>query len=87
MAGETILIVEDEEDILDLVAYHVEQAGFKSRKATAGDKALSMIEKEVPDLVILDIMLPGLSGTEVCKTLKQREQTRNLPIIMLSARK
>ncbi|MCG8608381.1 response regulator [bacterium] len=87
MANETILVVEDEEDILDLVTYHFEQAGFKILKAMAGDRALEVLQRKSADLVILDLMLPGLSGIEVCKILRGNEETRNIPIIMLTAKK
>lgn len=80
------MIVEDEEDILDLVAYHLEQAGCQVHKADAGDKALEMVGSIMPDLIILDLLLPGISGTEVCKILKQEKQTRHIPIIMLTAK-
>jgi two-component system phosphate regulon response regulator PhoB len=86
MPTQKILIVEDEEDILDVVAYHLEQAGFKTVKAKAGDEALEIIEQTPPDLIVLDIMLPGMTGTEVCKTLKQQEETRYIPIVMLTAK-
>ncbi|MFQ5640744.1 MAG: response regulator [bacterium] len=86
MSKEKILVVEDEADILDLVAYHLEQAGYHVHKAEAGDKALDVVEQISPDLIILDLMLPGLSGTEVCKILKQEKNTRHIPIIMLTAK-
>ncbi|MFQ5754304.1 MAG: response regulator, partial [bacterium] len=86
MAKLKILIVEDEEDILDLVSYHLEQAGYKTIKAEAGDEALEIIEQTPPDLIVLDIMLPGMTGTEVCKILKQQEETRHIPIVMLTAK-
>lgn len=86
MSNEKIVVVEDEADILDLVAYHLEQAGYRMHKADAGDKALAVIEQVSPDLIILDLMLPGLSGTEVCKILKQDKKSRHIPIIMLTAR-
>lgn len=86
MAKQTILIVEDEEDILELVDYHLQQEGFATVTANTGDKALEMIAKKPPDLVILDIMLPGMIGTEVCKTLKQDNETRHIPILILTAK-
>lgn len=86
MPRKTILIVEDEEDILDLVAHHVEQAGFEAAGATGGNEALELIQKSAPDLIILDIMIPDISGLEICKRLKQVEETRHIPIIMLTAK-
>lgn len=82
-----ILVVEDEEDILDLVSYHLEQAGFETLKLNSGEKALEVAQKTIPDLIILDIMLPGVQGTEICKLLKQHEETREIPVMMLTARR
>ncbi len=86
MPKETILIVEDEDDILELVQHHIEEEGFKTLTSQTGDEALEIIEETPPDLIILDIMLPGMVGTEVCKTLKQQDETRDIPIIMLTAK-
>lgn len=86
MATLEILVVEDEEDILDLVSYHLELAGYRVVKVRAGDEALTSIEKKLPDLVVLDLMLPGMMGTEVCRILKQQENSRGIPIIMLTAK-
>ncbi len=86
MAKKTVLLVEDEEDILGLLTYHLEQEGFDILSTKDGAQALEISEEQVPDLIILDIMLPGLVGTEVCKVLKQREETRHIPIIMLTAK-
>ncbi|MFQ5769666.1 MAG: response regulator [bacterium] len=86
MPKEKILIVEDEEDILDLVGYHIEQAGYEVLKCGDGHDALELVQQAMPDLIILDLMLPGLTGTEVCKILKQQSDTRHIPIIMLTAR-
>jgi two-component system phosphate regulon response regulator PhoB len=83
---ETILVVDDEKDILDLVGYNLEQEGFKILKATDGPSALKAVEKELPDLIVLDLMLPKLSGTEVCKILKKKKETAVIPIIMLTAK-
>jgi len=86
MGQETILVVDDEKDILDLVSYNLEQEGFRILKATDGPSALALAEKEVPDLIVLDLMLPQLSGTEVCKILKKNDRTAGIPIIMLTAK-
>ncbi|MFQ5752545.1 MAG: response regulator [bacterium] len=86
MAKDSILIVEDEEDILELVGYHIEQAGYRIIKSGDGQEALELIQKKLPDMIILDIMLPGMTGKEVCKILKQQEETRHIPIIMLTAK-
>ena len=86
MDQETILVVDDEKDILDLVSYNLEQEGFKILKAANGPSALKAAEKELPDLIVLDLMLPKLSGTEVCKLLKKKKETSEIPIIMLTAK-
>lgn len=86
MSKQKILIVEDEEDILDLAGFHLEQAGYKTIKSKAGDEALKIIERTPPDLIVLDIMLRGMTGTEVCKIVKQQEETRHIPIVMLTAK-
>jgi two-component system, OmpR family, phosphate regulon response regulator PhoB len=83
---ERVLIVDDDLDIQRLVSYNLSQAGFRVSTAATGLAALNSIEKQAPDLVILDIMLPDLDGLEVCKTLRRRAATRRIPIIMLTAR-
>ena len=86
MDKETILVVDDEKDILDLVSYNLEEEGFVIVKASDGLSALKLTEKKHPDLIILDLMLPKLSGIEVCKILKNNGKTANTPIIMLTAK-
>jgi two-component system phosphate regulon response regulator PhoB len=86
MAKEKILVVEDEEDIMNLVEYNLHQGGFQVIRAIDGEKALIVAREEHPDLIILDLMLPGIEGTEVCKILKQDNATRQIPIIILSAK-
>jgi len=83
---QTILIVEDEQDILDLVEYNLTQASFRVVKATDGLEALQVIRKERPDLIILDLMLPGMDGKEVCRRIRQQDETRSIPVLMLTAR-
>jgi DNA-binding response OmpR family regulator len=82
---QTVLVVEDEEDILELVAYNLEQAGLRTLKARDGEEAMAAVFRERPDLVVLDIMLPKMDGKEVCRRIRQNEQTRSLPVIMLTA--
>jgi phosphate regulon transcriptional regulator PhoB len=82
----TILVVEDEPDIGDLVKYHLEKAGFSARTVTDGKHALELIVREPPDLVILDLMLPGMDGLEVCRRLRGNPATRGTPVIMLTAK-
>jgi DNA-binding response OmpR family regulator len=82
----TVLLVEDERDIADLVRYHVEKAGMRVVHAADGGTALRLARAELPDVVVLDLMLPGLDGLEVCRQLRREAATRRLPIIMLTAR-
>ena len=86
MAAKTILIVEDEEDILELVSYHLNHEGFETINCLSGSEAVDSVKKNHPDLIVLDIMLPGLIGTEICKILKSQEDTKHIPIIMLTAK-
>ena len=86
MAKETILIVEDEEDILELVRYNLAREGYRVTSLTSGEEALKAVRKSPPDLVLLDLMLPGMDGLEICKILKGDPQTRHIPIVMLTAK-
>src|SRR4030095_14277241 len=81
-----ILIVEDEPDIRKLVQYNLTQERFNVLEAEDGEQALKLLQREKPNLVILDLMLPGLSGMELCKLLRQRSDTAKLPILMLTAK-
>jgi DNA-binding response OmpR family regulator len=81
-----ILIVEDDTDIAQLVQRYLARAGHTTELVTAGDRALEAVRARVPDLVLLDLMLPGVDGTEVCRALRRAEATRGLPIIMVTAR-
>jgi two-component system phosphate regulon response regulator PhoB len=81
-----ILVVDDEPDIVDLVRYNLEKAGCTVVAVMDGESALQEIERRLPDLIILDLMLPGIDGTEVCRLLRQRDTTRTIPIIMLTAK-
>ena len=86
MANERILIVDDEEDVLELVRYNLERNGYHIETATSGEQALAKTKKRLPDLIILDLMLPGIDGLEVCKILKSEVKTEGIPIIMLTAK-
>ncbi|OGX14079.1 MAG: DNA-binding response regulator [Omnitrophica bacterium RIFOXYB12_FULL_50_7] len=86
MANQTILFIEDEKNIAELVKYNLEQEGFRVLIASKGPAGLEMALKERPALVLLDLMLPEMSGLEICQTLKQNEKTRLIPIIMLTAK-
>jgi phosphate regulon transcriptional regulator PhoB len=81
-----ILVVEDEPDIRKLVQYNLTQERFSVLEAEDGEQALKLLQRERPNLVILDLMLPGVSGMELCKLLKQRSETAKLPILMLTAK-
>lgn len=83
---QTILIVEDERDIADLVAFHLEQEGFRTVIAPDGVAGLEEAVRLVPDLILLDLMLPRMHGNEVCKMLKKGERTAKIPVIMLTAK-
>jgi DNA-binding response OmpR family regulator len=83
---ERILIVDDDSDIQRLVSYNLSQAGFQVSAAVTGVAALHAVEERQPDLIILDIMLPDLGGLEVCRLVREREKSRRIPIIMLTAR-
>src|SRR5438093_9648754 len=83
---ERVLIVDDDPDILRLVSYNLTQAGFDVATAPTGRKALEAVQKQPPDLIILDLMLPDVDGMEVCRTLRQRDNSRRIPIVMLTAR-
>lgn len=85
-AHKKILIVEDEHDILQLVKLYVEKEGFRTVSATSGTEGLRQVKQEKPDLVVLDLMLPGIDGLEVCKRLRAAPETALLPIIMLTAK-
>ncbi|NBB90159.1 MAG: response regulator [Spirochaetes bacterium] len=86
MANDTVLVVDDEHDILELIRYNLEREDFGVETVETGEDALRLAREAVPDLIILDIMLPGMSGTEVCKRLKSTDQTRDIPVLMLTAK-
>ncbi len=81
-----VLIVEDEASQREVLSYNLQSEGFRTTEARDGDEALVLVTEETPDLIVLDWMLPGVSGIEICRRLKTRAETRNVPIIMLSAR-
>ena len=87
MPGERIRVVEDERSIADLVAEALKRQGYRVETAGDGDQALEAAETTLPDLIILDLMLPKLDGWEVCRRLREEDTTRRIPIIMLTARR
>jgi phosphate regulon transcriptional regulator PhoB len=86
MSKEKILMVEDEKDIAKMLEYNLQKEGFKTFVARDGEDALDATRREHPDLILLDLMLPGMDGLEVCKTLKADTKTAYVPIIMLTAK-
>jgi len=86
MSKDKILIVEDEKDIVKMLEYNLKKEGYVTLSARNGEDAVKIVNKEYPDLILLDLMLPGISGLEVCKTLKAESKTASIPIIMLTAR-
>ena len=84
--GPLILIVEDEPPLVEMLKYNFESAGFRTSVATDGQEALFQAEELTPDLILLDWMLPEYSGIEICRKLRDREATKSVPIIMLTAR-
>jgi len=86
MSKKTILVVDDERDIVELIDYNLTRAGYKVLREYDGEAALSTARRRRPDLVILDLMLPGIDGVDVCKLLKSADATAGVPIIMLTAR-
>lgn len=86
MSKEHILAVDDEEDILELIRYNLEKEGYRVSSAVSGEDALAQARAKLPDLILLDLMLPGMDGFEVCKMLKNDAKTTSIPIVMLTAK-
>ena len=86
MNRETILLVEDERDIQDLLKFHLEREHISVTTADTGEEALRDLKIHRPDLVLLDLMLPGIDGLEVCRRIKSNPDTREIPIVMLTAK-
>ena len=86
MAKKLILAIDDEKDILKLVQYNLEREGHQVLCAKSGEEGLETARAKKPDLVILDLMLPGMDGLEVCKILRSNKETKNIPILMLTAK-
>jgi two-component system phosphate regulon response regulator PhoB len=81
-----VLVVEDEDSLATLLQYNLQKEGYEVTLAGDGEEALLMVEERLPDLIVLDWMLPKVSGIEVCRRLRQRNETRNVPVLMLTAR-
>ena len=86
MTKETILIVDDEEDIIELIKYNLKNEGYLILTAETGEQAIKTAKQSRPDLIVLDLMLPGMDGLEVTRYLRSNEETRDLPIVMLTAK-
>jgi two-component system phosphate regulon response regulator PhoB len=86
MGSERVLVIEDEEDILELVTYNLEKEGFSVTGVLSGEEGLSKALSDLPELVVLDLMLPGMDGLDVCRRLKQDSKTRSIPVVMISAK-
>lgn len=86
MTDEKILVVDDEENILELIKFNLENSGYKVITATNGMEALKLVKSEIPKLVLLDLMLPGMDGYDVCKEIRKDSSTSAIPIIMITAK-
>jgi len=86
MKGKKIVVVEDEEDIRELIEYHLQREGFAVLGVEDGERGLLTIERELPDLVLLDLMLPGIDGLEICRELRNREKTKHISVLMVTAK-
>src|SRR3989338_2151961 len=86
MPREKILIVDDEQDIVDAIEYQLKREGFRVATAGDGEHALALAQKDIPDAIVLDLMLPGVDGLDVCRTLRAQEKTKHIPILMLTAK-
>jgi two-component system, OmpR family, alkaline phosphatase synthesis response regulator PhoP len=86
MVRQSVLVVEDEEDIRELVSYNLLKEGYQVAGVASGEDALAAVEAKPPDLVLLDLMLPGLDGLTVCRRLKGNPQTETIPLVMLTAK-
>jgi len=86
MTGQQILVIEDEEDILEVITYNLTNEGYRVAGVTSGEDGLKAAKNAPPNLIVLDLMLPGIDGLEVCKILKHDDRTAHTPIVMLTAK-
>ncbi len=86
MSKEKVLVIDDEEDILELVKYNLAKEGYRVTGVLSGEEALTKAKQEMPDVVLLDLMLPGVDGLEVCRRLKGNPLTAQIPIVMVTAK-
>ena len=86
MSKTKVFLIEDDQDITELVQYNLEREGFTVLTATTGEEALNRLHQEIPHVIILDLMLPGIDGLETCRFIKQENKLKNIPLIMLTAK-
>ena len=86
MALKTILAIDDEKDILKLLSYNLSKEGYQTLVAKSGEEGLALAQSKKPDLILLDLMMPGIDGLEVCRLLRSDRSTRHIPVIMLTAK-
>ena len=86
MSRQSVLVVEDEEDIMEVIRFNLEKEGYEVHQALSGEKALQVIENNLPSLVLLDLMLPGINGLDLCRIFNQNDRTKAIPVIMLTAK-
>jgi len=84
--SQLIVVIEDEEDIRELIRYNLDKAGYRVLAAHSGEDGLELVVNSMPDLIVLDLMLPGIDGLEVCRQLKKEPKTKDIPIVMVTAR-
>jgi len=86
MTAKKILVVDDEKDLVELIAFNLEQEGYTVFKAWDGEKAMELALAIKPDLLVLDLMLPGMSGLDICRSIRGKAETEHLPIVMVTAK-
>ncbi|MCZ7592673.1 MAG: response regulator transcription factor [Kiritimatiellae bacterium] len=86
MSKKNILLIEDDEDIQELVSFHLGKEGYTVTAESSGEAAIEVARKDLPDLILLDLMLPGIDGLQVCRTLRGETTTKRVPIVMLTAK-
>jgi len=86
MSKERLFIIEDDKHISKLIKYNLEKAGFECLTASSGEEAFKMLDRWAADLILLDVMLPGMDGLEACRRIKQDEKFKNIPVVMLTAK-
>ena len=84
-ANKTVLIIEDDKNIRELISFNLNNSGYKTLEAEGGEKGMRVIRKTPPKLILLDLLLPGIHGLDVCRIIKSNHETGNIPIIMISA--